>query len=633
MQYTKQFELKQSQYISEIASQIDISSGIILIESDVGTGKSVYAAQQKNSRFGVPLTCIRDSIDGDIETWNKLVKDIIETKDKSVFKEETLFIDEVHGLLIDDYKSTLIAELIKCFKYFKSVVLLSGTVKADYFSSFKIDRAYRVKKPSVAKKIITQYVASNTKAFLTDEIVNCTTKAIALINDIDLCHAIKARAEQNGLSVLVVNADVKDTKAVKDFYKSKAMVCENHQYDIILGTDSIREGLSIEDTLDEVTVYIYGHRDPDEIEQFTNRFRNVTDKKNVVYITSPRIEMSLKIDSTEEIYAKSTKAAAALTDIYYNVYDSDFMRDKFTNTYKNEFNGSFIFFSQVSKEFKVNSIAIDFEKARQRKEQSANDLITFCGRMQEYEFTVDDIINIDGDSRINDDLNTELKASKEEREAIRAEQLQHVKVFFETGQVLENPATNDYNSAVKAIQRLLDAGLRHDNINAVVDGLVNDKEFIAKVWNDFCNYNKGNRVLDFIQAYIDGSDKSIGRLEIGNDGWIGSMEIKVFSCLLAKFVCRDAFGDNVDAMVTNSEWKRLVYKNAVGGLEIRERKARSIISKFITLTESTPRKVKDRFTGKIVTDRVCKIAYLSLTNIQQYTNEEKINMFRDLAAA
>lgn len=266
-EYTKEWNLSSNEYITaEMVAEMELDSGINLIISDVNTGKSFHFAKQPNTYFIAPLVSIVKSIEGeDVSTWNAKVKAVVEAEDRSVFKDITLVVDECHGLLIDDYKAPLICKLIQCFKYFKSVVLLSGTVEASYFSSFEIDRVYRVTKKQQSKKTITTYITKNTKAAIEEMIVNCNEKAIALINDIDLCNTIKASYEKTtGKKCLVVNSDVKNAKEVVDFYEAKRM----GQYDLIIGTDSIREGLSIEDDLETASVFILDHRDPDEIEQF-----------------------------------------------------------------------------------------------------------------------------------------------------------------------------------------------------------------------------------------------------------------------------------------------------------------------------------------------------------------------------
>ncbi|EAB6494168.1 hypothetical protein CCO57_22085 [Salmonella enterica subsp. indica serovar Marseille] len=299
MSIYKEFQLTPNQYITDIADQMDLKDGVNLVIADVGIGKSFYFSKLTNTAFSAPLVSIVSSIDGtDVLTWNALVGRFHATSDKSVFKKETLVIDECHGFFTDySYKASVIRDLVAIFPFFKSVILMSGTIKQEYINSVAIDRVYRVRKPSQATKEVYRYnYSSNGKAVLEGLILRNKgkRKAIALVNDIKLCKRI---AQSYGVKALVVSSEVKETKEVQEFFASKRM----DEYDLIIGTDSIREGLSIEDKLDEVDIFIYGHTDPDGIEQFTNRFRNVSRTKTLHYITPVRDSNALKdfdIEST-----------------------------------------------------------------------------------------------------------------------------------------------------------------------------------------------------------------------------------------------------------------------------------------------------------------------------------------------
>ena len=103
-------------------------------------------------------------------------------------------------------------------------------------------------KPQLAEKNITKYVTESryTKELLQRKILETKgkRKAIALVNDIDLCNTI---AKAYGDKALVVSSKVKNEEHIQNFFDSKMMTTDEHDYDLIIGTDSIREGLSIED--------------------------------------------------------------------------------------------------------------------------------------------------------------------------------------------------------------------------------------------------------------------------------------------------------------------------------------------------------------------------------------------------
>lgn len=154
MSIYKEFTLTPNQYITDIAHEMELKDGINLIIADVGTGKSFYFSKLTNTAFSAPLVSIVSSIDGtNVQTWNALVARFHATSDKSTFKNETLVIDECHGFYTDySYKSSVIRDLVAIFPYFKSVILMSGTIKKEYLNSVQIDRVYRVRKPSQATK-------------------------------------------------------------------------------------------------------------------------------------------------------------------------------------------------------------------------------------------------------------------------------------------------------------------------------------------------------------------------------------------------------------------------------------------------------------------------------------------------
>ena len=169
-QYNEIYDLDSNEYLSDIIDNFDLSSGVVLIHGDVGIGKSVVASEYPNSLFAAPLVSIVESFEGsNAKTWNSIISTVRNNPEReTAYKKTTLWLDECHGMYSDyDYKGSVIEDMIKIFKYFKCVVLMSGTIELDYITSVNIDRAYRVRKPSEATKFITPYVYEKEgKAFL-----------------------------------------------------------------------------------------------------------------------------------------------------------------------------------------------------------------------------------------------------------------------------------------------------------------------------------------------------------------------------------------------------------------------------------------------------------------------------------
>ncbi len=271
--YDGEWFLEQDEYISDISHEMDFNSGINLLIADVGTGKTVHWTKQKNVKFVAPLTSIVDSMSdtnsltkGNVGTWNQ-IEGIINTKDKSIFKNTTLVVDECHGLFVDyGYKSRTINRLINAFCEFKSVILMSGTVEADHFSSIEFNKVYRVHKPSQAQKFIRTVFCTKKDDVVINHINSLTNKTIVLMNNKDLCEVTAGRINRKSL---VVNADVKKTPEVQTFFKNKTM----GSLEVIIGTNSIVEGLSIEDELTDVDIVIWG-----------NAYQNVLSNSVIVFV-------------------------------------------------------------------------------------------------------------------------------------------------------------------------------------------------------------------------------------------------------------------------------------------------------------------------------------------------------------
>ncbi|HBZ7523815.1 TPA: hypothetical protein MM130_000369 [Klebsiella quasipneumoniae subsp. similipneumoniae] len=593
-EYIKEWNLSSNEYITEeMVAEMELDSGINLIISDVNTGKSFYFAKQPNTYFVAPLVSIVKSIEGeDVSTWNAKVKAVVEAEDRSVFKDITLVVDECHGLLIDDYKAPLICKLIQCFKYFKSVVLLSGTVDASYFSSFEIDRVYRVTKKQQSKKTINTYITKNTKAAIEEMIVNCDEKAIALINDIDLCNTIKASYEKTtGKKCLVVNSDVKNAKEVVDFYEAKRM----GQYDLIIGTDSIREGLSIEDDLETASVFILDHRDPDEIEQFVNRFRKVRTERTVSYVIK---NVDYQRCNYEDVTSTDLINDAYLTadslNNAYNKFSTNVQRENLRKQFSAEINAANVFFSVKNDCFKINKYGIDFQRAKLRSYQSMMDIVTFKSRMQDYDYEVNIIASHETSKEAAARLAKELKAMSETRKAERVTLLSKVKDYFVSGEVVVNPSSSEYMALIESIKSLRRIGLSDEQIPMVVDGAIADTDFISKVWKDYHHVNTGETIREVIVDYLTTYELQDKRYI--HEDLYGRGDIMAIAMVVINKVCEEAFGNNKKLMARNEEWKHLMeVDKRTGFIKIKKNKHAEILNKYIKVGKSIQRKNETGF--------------------------------------
>lgn len=163
--YHGEWTLEPNQYISSVFNKMDLSSGVNLVNSSVGTGKTTQFIQEANPETNqkarakpgyivlVPLTSIRLSFEGDndvfstgICTWNQ-IETILKHSNKEYFADKTLVIDEVHGFFLDyGYKANVINRLIASFPLFKSVIMMSGTATPNDFSGIEFNKVYKINK-------------------------------------------------------------------------------------------------------------------------------------------------------------------------------------------------------------------------------------------------------------------------------------------------------------------------------------------------------------------------------------------------------------------------------------------------------------------------------------------------------
>lgn len=582
MEIKQSWTLKQSQYISDIAHEMDLSSGVNLIIADVGTGKSHYFSKQTKTFFIAPLISIVSSIDGlDVSTWNSKVSEVLANPNKEAYKDTVLVIDECHGLYTDyGYKSSVINDLIRIIPLFKSVVLMSGTIDHKNLQSIAVDRIYRVMKPQLAEKNITKYVTESryTKELLQRKILETKgkRKAIALVNDIDLCNTI---AKAYGDKALVVSSKVKNEEHIQNFFDSKMMTTDEHDYDLIIGTDSIREGLSIEDELESVDVFIYGHRDPDAIEQFTNRFRNVEYSKNV-HVIVPESNTYEMEDFNHTSYCLDARTlCSALQSVYDTSTNEDFKESLLTQ-YRQDMKGSNVFFNKTTKAFEVSLIGIDYAASQHRERQCMYDNVRFEMRMSEYDFRVQQVQNVDGDEERREAMKEKLRESKAVAKAEREELLKDLIQDYTTGDY-RHTGKEDYDGVKESVDKLIRVGLTHEQIPYVIQNVIQNKNFIKdRVWPDFNYVETDSSIRNFILEFI--------AIECPED-YLERIDLVVLSNLVVKKVLKEFFNNDKNLMCRNELWSKLV---RVSGYDImvRDKKYRDVLNRYITLDK--PKKVR-----------------------------------------
>lgn len=633
MKYTKQLTLESGEFISDYIKEFDFGDGIIGLNASVGTGKTTSFINMPNVDITVPLISIKQSeIDkgaNNIDTWQARVLSVNNTFDKSYFSTRTLVVDEAHGLYMDyNYKASAIRDLISIFKYYKSVILMSGTFEPEYLSSIEFDRFYNVYKPQQSMKVLDTYIYDRNGLAAFEAFIHTRKdngrKKLALINDKAICNQL---SERYGDDALVVNADEKANDDVLELYRSRLM---GNQWSVIFGTNSIREGLSIEDVQDEVDVFIFGHTEPDVIEQFSNRFRNIGYVKHVHYFI-PNTEVREVADFDIAGFTGSAQRFADVINSFYKSEEhNEQYREYLRTTYHEEVKGSHLKYDKVSDSFIVNTISIDAEYCSHRTKQSILDPVLFAERMMSYDFNVNPRKLVTGDSDIAEVLKEGKRAMKEQQQEERNTRIKSITESFHTN-IFEYAGDQEYDYVVDSINTLLKKGLKREQIELVVNGMVEDKDFIRKrVWPDF-NYvdhhaNIRNQMLRYIATDCP-------------DDTLNVLDMAVLSGIAIKTTLNEFFQGDESEMRKNKEWCKVVEWRG-GQLVAKDGCDARIVNRYITLDKRKEKRV-NKDTNAVFkayldwkgTDRyqVYPVKYTNLTGfeIEQPTPSEAFNESTD----
>ena len=105
-----------------------------------------------------------------------------------------------------------------------------------------------------------------------EHIQHSQNKMVILLNNKDEIAVLKRKC--SGKRFIEITADTKDTPEVQAFLKDPVLAHFN--YDGVIGTNSIVEGLNINDVVDQADVIVIGSCSPERVQQVTHRFRKVT---------------------------------------------------------------------------------------------------------------------------------------------------------------------------------------------------------------------------------------------------------------------------------------------------------------------------------------------------------------------
>ncbi|HDT2126625.1 TPA: hypothetical protein RCG93_003007 [Enterobacter roggenkampii] len=605
--YNGEWTLEQNQYISSIFDKMDLTSGVNLVNSSVGTGKTTQFIQEANPETNqkarakpgyivlVPLTSIRLSFEGDndvfstgICTWNQ-IETILKHSNKEYFADKTLVIDEVHGFFLDyGYKANVINRLIASFPLFKSVIMMSGTATPNDFSGIEFNKVYKIYKPSEARKVISTVVSTRVQDLVLNQLNSSKRKTIVLLNDKAQCEALNQMCTRTGL---VVNADKKSNDDVVELYVSGQMKVE-----VLYGTYSIVEGLSIENQLEEVDIVIVGDEHPARIEQFTNRFRKISKLKNVTYYVNRREVVEVGIFNRAEVVADA-KVMKELLQTTYEALQTEEAKYSFTSQYRKDIAGSMVYFHEGK--FEVSFTGIDYAYSEHKTREYANDFSLLSAELKNYGFIVQPLRFEDGDGENNAVIADTAKRLKEE--AVEAENAIIEEYLSDAINGTVKPveeATELYTAIDQSVEKLLARGLHKDDFESLVKGFIDDRSFFYRAHVDADYYPTGSTIREMIVNMIAGRTK------------LDALAIRDIADAIIQKVLKEYFAGNTELMLKHPMWSKCVTMTSTGLESSSSKGAKSIVERYITLGNGKVESVKG------VKVRLCEVVHLSLTGLR-----------------
>ncbi|GEM_PF-530634 len=616
--YDYELFLNGDQYLSDVTDQFKIKPGVNLMIAACGIGKSWYWSKRSDVLMVCPLLSIvsqnqRENTEfnnlkeSGVGTYQQLKSILKDTENHDKYSEMTLVVDEAHGLYLDSgFKASTNKMVVECFDLFKSVVLMSGTVCPEYFSNIKFSNVIRVNKEQQFEKVLhRQYCENDVVGTAIEHIQQSKNKMVILLNNKDEIAVLKRKCK--GKRFIEITADTKDTEEVQAFLKDP--VLSHLNYDGVIGTNSIVEGLNINDVVDQADVIVIGSCSPERVQQVTHRFRKVTGTIHTHHFTDGLVLDDVTvIDSTDLVQVAMTNAEQMNKRI---AAMSTGRRNSYVNSYRRESKDEMIYWD--GQRFQVSYTWVDHEMAEQRADRAANDFNHYAQELSQYGFKF-----------VQPGRRVRVADLVEERAAVKADvREQHestvdllVSQLDSTGHFFVIDATDTPEAAVQRnhVQTFINRGLSRADVPEYLNRLKADKQYWQRLNGDL-NSLAGNVVRDFIIAQLPQYLVSYGK---GQQGLTAQGKRDLAESVV-QFVLRDRFdGDwvrmkgtnwcSVMASGTRADSVSLIIENHVSHLLSPDDKAPdAVLNRYITLGKSQ----KPRINGK--QERVTPVLYTSLT--------------------
>lgn len=267
----------------------------VLVNADMGTGKNYTWTQRSNSAIDkvIVLSPLR-SIVGQQGSTNTIfdpsnttftydqsrnIQKAIEAG-KINPRNTTLVVDECHNLLLAQYRLEALINVESLLRIpFKQIIFQSATVSVDDFDGFfEFDEALRFKKNT---PVDLRYCRINSVEFnaadvilnIVDYSIGIKKKILVLWNNKQKIIESRGVLKSAGFISEVVSADLMKINDSEAFRLANSVDYEMDGVQILFGTTSLVEGVSIMDEIDVGTVIVIGHEPPQYVKQICGRFR------------------------------------------------------------------------------------------------------------------------------------------------------------------------------------------------------------------------------------------------------------------------------------------------------------------------------------------------------------------------
>lgn len=641
-QYDYEIMLNGDQYLSDVADEFKVLNGVNLLICDCGVGKSWYWSKRTDVIMVAPLLSIvkqntRDgaefnNIHDGVSTYHQIEKILNDTDNHDKYKNMTLVIDESHGLYLDSYRDNVNQLVHKCFGLFKSVVLMSGTIRREYFCNLDVINTVRVRKVQPFEKVLTRIQCEGDVVGTAIKRINerqRKNKMVILLNDKDDIKVVRSKLID--IRSLEYTADTKDTAEVQAFLNSSVL----GDYDCLIGTNSIVEGLNINDVLQNCEVHVIGDCTPERIEQVTNRWRKCTGTIRTYHYTPSVLVSGDLPEMDREITAQDYVDVGTDTANAMNRYVQllgDKQRKKYVNTYRNENRMENVYWNDETKQFEVSFIKIDYQMANNRFERSKASFNRYAQELTEYgfKFTVPQRA-----VRYAEVAEERAAVAQDKKEQYQATIDLVISQLHDRGWVVDND-TPEAQVQREFVEGFIKRGLKRTDVVEYLARLKANKEYWQYLNVDIRNARNGNSVTEMIIRELPNHLVSYGKDKKQGLTVEGKRELAE---KVARFVLVERFNGDVLQMRLGGwlsvmendptvDEKTYINGSTVGSfLNTRNETPDAVLNRYITLGKSE----RSRINGSV--ERLTPVKYLSLTGFEFESKYDQGNELADVIKA